>query len=341
MTASGGVFPDQDSARRLLVTYLYEGRPPDDAAIVIRGPIYSGYNSRVFKVFCARLPFPCALKVCLQPRSPERDPETAHQQFATLTKVANALPDNGRYRVPQPYLLMEPEGALLMRWLVGKSLSDILFAFAVSERRAQDLLKDAAGWLRTFHAAGPSVPQALDTAEKLDNLRSLQRRSKIFDRCHGLLADFADAASSFVLLQGWVSGDFKSDNLIFSDDGVFGLDIHAAGDGITLYDVAGFLNHIDLNLNCWSRPRLWSCRRRLFRHFVASYLDGSEADADRIDLPLSWVRLYMLLSSWSTVHTDMQGSLHGRVLERQYAAAAARVAQELGASLRPLAPAID
>lgn len=326
-------YPDRSAVRQLLAAYLYAGRPPRLADIAVYGPVYSGYNSRVFRVNSSKLPFPCALKLCLMPRSAEQDPDTARQQFETLTRVAGVLPKDGRYSVPQPYLLMEAHGALLTQWVEGKTLSGILLAFGRGQQYAKELLEGAAGWLRTFHAARPRTPGKLDLTAKISNLDELQRRGlprpRLLNRCRNLLIDSAEHASSVESPQAWLCGDFKSDNLIFARSNVFGLDIDALNNGSVLYDAASFLNHLDLKLRLWAQTRLWFCKDGLFRHFVASYFEGTGIDYSQVALPLNWIRLYMLLSAWSTVHARMGGSVRGMFLQQQYAAAAANVANGL------------
>jgi hypothetical protein len=279
------------------------------------------------------LPYPCALKLCLKTRTAESDPEVARRQFATLAKVARAIPANDDYRVPRPHLLMKPEGAVLMEWVAGKRLTEKLFVFGGSSQRAQVLLESAAAWLRNFHAGHPQPPSILDAGEKLDNLDEMWEhdavKGRFFDHSRSVLMQSADAATSIALPRSWVHGDFKSDNLIFSRGRMFGVDVHAAYDGIVMYDIAAFLNHIELNLNRWKHPQLWFYKLRLFRHFVERYLEGSRISFEQARLPLAWVRLYMLLSGWERIRTGMKGSLRGRFLERQYRAALVRVSLEL------------
>jgi len=313
-----------------LVKYLYGKDTTEKLDLCLRGPIYSGYNSKIFYVSCSRLPYPCALKICVHSRTTLPDLDAAKQQYSTLEKVIRVLPSDSRYRVPRPYLLMEPEGALLTEWISGKNLSDMLLIFVRGTHRAEELMQQSAAWLRIFHDSRQLQPGTLDTNAKLGVIDNLLKHCVIKDKLlsagYSCLTALADSASDIKLPRSWLHGDFKSDNLIVSDAHVYGIDIQARYENVVVYDLASFLNHIELSLNCLRYPLLSLYQQRLYRAFLDQYIGSTHID---IELPLLWVRLYLLLSGRATVRNSMHRSIHGRYLESLYRRATAKILSKL------------
>jgi len=317
-----------------LVKYLYGKDTTEKLDLCLRGPIYSGHNSKIYYVGSSRLPYPCALKFCVHSRTTLPDLDAAKQQYSTLEKVIRALPSNSRYRVPRPYLLMESEGALLTEWINGKNLSNMLFIFVRGTHRAEDLMRQSAAWLRNFHESRRLQPGSLDTNAKLAVIENLSKQYMVKDELlsagHSCLTALADSASDVELPRSWLHGDFKSDNIIVSNDHVYGIDVQARYENVVVYDHASFLNHIELSLNCLRYPLLSLYQQRLYRAFLDQYIGSTRTD---IELPLLWVRLYLLLSGRATVHKTMHHSIRGRYLESLYRRATVKVMSKLNTLL--------
>jgi thiamine kinase-like enzyme len=325
--------PKRSQIQQLLSRYLYADATVPKADICVEGPVYRGINSCVFKVTSPVLPYPCALKFFLKTRTLEPDLESARQQFVSLQTINSAIRESLHYRVLRPYLLMESEGAILIEWVNGQTVTSALPSLRPNAGRMQTLLKQSAKWLHHFHAAHLLASDYLDTGDRLDNIDRLQKKirhkGKFYGQCLTLLHKTAQAASAHKLPRSWAFGDFKSDNLILVEGAVFGIDISATTKDLVLFDMAQFLNHIETQSRRWKRPRLGIRKSRLSDIFIKAYLEGSDTTVEQISLPLAWVRLYTLLHSWSKQRLSKNGLFRGWFLENEYRTVAARVVREL------------
>jgi Ser/Thr protein kinase RdoA (MazF antagonist) len=133
-------------------------------------------------------------------------------------------------------------------------------------------------------------------------------------------------AGAAELRRSWVHGDYKTDNLLIAGPRLVGLDMHLIHESVVHYDVAAFLNRLQLTL---LHARAW----RLLPHrvsFEAGFVgEALREDGQRTALPLAWVRLYMILCSWMGQSGRQTGWAKRRYLDLCFRRLTARLTADL------------
>lgn len=233
----------------------------------------------------------------------QADPASAQNQFEAMRQVAHAMQEDIQNSVPRPYLLDAQRGLLAMEWVTGTSMTDALFTWRCSMAQAQALMTRAGLWLRRFHASRTLPSGVIDLAEKLafvdEMAQSNLTADPVFCRALAQLRQAAPRACATLMPRSWLHGDFKTDNLLLCDGRTLGIDIHLRYEDVVVQDLAPFLNFIDLRLLHPSGWRLAPARESLEKSFLAAYMDKP---IEGIDAPLTWVRLYLVLVAWHSLH---------------------------------------
>ena len=309
------------------------GTADDASRCVVTGPFASRDNSRLFIAKCADFPSTAVVKLCLRPRTCRADPEAAQRQYDALVRTSQAMNVDSDFSVPQPYLLDAARGLLAVQWIAGKSMTDIVFSWRCNAARAQDLMARAGHWLKIFHTAHVLPDGQLDIDEKLASANRMERDravpDSVFFRAVSLLREAAGAAAAAPLARSWLHGDFKSDNLMISGLRTVGIDIHLRHENVVIYDLAPFLNYIDLRLCHPSGWRLRHSRELLHVRFLTSYFS---ATWKQMALPLAWVRLYLLLGEWHTAHANARSHVRTRMIDLCYRSVALRICRTIAES---------
>jgi len=295
MIAPRKALSDCHTVRAALLRHLGAA---DSQGIVVRGPVRSG---RYSDIYCARLPgmnTELAVKCLIEPTTGEPDRATAQRQFEALERVHHAMPANGHFRVPRPYLAVPSDGIVVVEWISGRSMTDLFLSTGLTLVEARALMRRAAGWLRCFSDSGMIAAQPLNVADKLNALASMETllgRSKTAQEAFATLRAYAERAGTLALTRSWLHGDFKTDNLLIDANHTVGIDLHARHENAVTHDLAAFLNHWELTL---CHPRAWRWRpwrAELARVFLDTF-DPSYLDAKR--LPYRWTALHVMLGNW-------------------------------------------
>ena len=309
------------------------GLPAADGYCVVRGPLHVRENSRLFYAESDALSSPVAIKWCLRTRTLQPDGDSAAQQFEALRRAADAMQSDARYTVPRPYLLDRERALLAIEWIDGATMTASIAAWRCGAGGAHKLVVQAGNWLRHFHRAHPLDNGSLDVAEKLRYLSEYDgcalAQERVFAQGIAELRRSAAAAGSISLERSWIHGDFKTDNLIVSGQRIVGIDVQIQHENTVVYDLAPFINHLEL---AFCHPALWRlapARMRLIAAFVDAYSEGKPG---RVWLPLTWTRLYLMLSAWNAAQSRGSSRLRAAILGRCYRSATAR----LNARLREL-----
>jgi hypothetical protein len=300
-------------------------------------------NSRLFYAECTAFPSPLAVKLCLRPRTVQPDSDSAQRQHDALLRVFRALGNAGQFTVPRPYLVRADAGLLATEWIAGDSMNALLLSWRCSRAVAQRLLARAGRWLRCFHDAHALVPARVDLEDKLTFVAEMRDAHAVHDPVFFAalrrLCESAEAAAEVSVARSWIHGDFKADNLLVSGPRTVGMDIHLRHESPVIYDLAPFLNHLELGL---CHPRGWrfaGCRALLREAFLTSYF-GARSEA--LDVALSWVQLYLLLQGWHTAREHARSWLRCRLIDHSYRLVASRLAARLtagGAAMAQTEPA--
>lgn len=326
----GGTDITVDDVARLLRRAL--GREDDQkhSRIVIRGPVATRMASRLFYVECDDFPTAAAVKFCLHRHTLTPDVDAAHRQHDALRIISEAMGSDQKYAVPKPYLLQPEAGLIAFEWIEGPIMTDMLLAWGCGAADAEKLMIRAGYWLKHFHEGHALSADRVDTEGKLSaafaEAKTTVLTDSVFGQAIGVLKDTAHRVHTAPIPRSWMHGDFKTDNLMVSGSRTIGIDVHLRYENVIVYDLAPFLNHLELVLY---HPRGWRHmlrRERLFSAFLNAY---SDAPAEGYAGPLNWVRLYMLLMEWSTAARHTSSILRSQFSRMCYRAVAARLARTL------------
>jgi tRNA A-37 threonylcarbamoyl transferase component Bud32 len=297
----------------------------------VKGPLFERSNSKVFLLRHPRLPGQVAVKLCLHPYTADVDGLSAREQFETLWRTRRAMSGNGDFSVPEPYFLDEEHGVLGMEWIEGVEMTTAVFTERRSIASAEKLIFRAGQWLRQFHSAGPAAQRSLDTEYRLAQLESdhgmpTLEKDPVFSRAVTCAREMAPVAGAVRLDSSWIHGDFKTDNLIVSDERTIGLDINARHENTMFHDIAPFLNHLDLKL---LSPRAWHFAGRRDR-LVGAFLTGYGLESDgATKLALAWLRLVSMLVVWESVASRQRSLLSTMAVQWSFRRATSRLIQDL------------
>lgn len=319
-----------DDARKLLVARMYDGNLEAGRSLELSGPVYSGHNSRIYKVRSLDLPFDGALKFCLKSRTANPDKEGAQQQFSTLKKVSDAMSGEARYSVPHPVLFFPDDAAYLVEWVLGRNASAGLFDAASQVSDLEYIISESARWLYCFHQCNQSGVGRLDVHRKLTVLEQVARRRdselRLFACAFDRLVYYADAASLPELRRSWLHGDFKSDNIIINTERIVGIDIQAQTKNFVVYDIASFINHIDLNAGYLKHRTLRKNKTDLYENFITAYFSRPSSN---LILSVVWARAYMLLIGWCRARQAKHSALRTAILQWQFRTSISNSLREL------------
>jgi tRNA A-37 threonylcarbamoyl transferase component Bud32 len=259
-------------------------------------------NSRVFYAECTAFPSPMLVKFCLKSRTSQADPDAAQRQYDALLRVSSSMGNGTPFSVPRPYAVRSELGLLATEWIEGKTMSELLFSWRCPAAQAEELMRRAGRWVRHFHDCHALAPGPLDVGRALPFIAEMETSAvpdPVFIRAVKWLRESAETAASVNLDRSWIHGDFKTDNLIVSGSRTVGIDIHLRHEGVTIYDLAPFLNELELRL---LQPTGWRIAGALARLRTALLKNYNEDAIDALALPLRWLQLYMILGRWHTAH---------------------------------------
>jgi Ser/Thr protein kinase RdoA (MazF antagonist) len=240
-------------------------------------------------------------KLCLLRHTSTLDQHSARDEFEALQRTHAAMIGCDAFSVPEPHFLHERHGLVAMEWIPGQDMTEWLLS-GRSFPAAEQMMHHAAEWLHRFHVADRLPPGRLDVEDKLEQVNgelgdSPLASDPVFSHALQCMRETAADAGTVVLDRCWIHGDFKTDNLNVTGERTIGLDIHARMENAVLYDIAPFLNYLDLKLLHPRAWRLWRCRSQLVEAFLIRYgFDGN----DIAMLSLCGVRLFSLLAVWDS-----------------------------------------
>ena len=278
-----------EAVRKVLAERIANGC--EDHRFTLSGPRFVSNNSVIYQGECEALPSPFAVK-CIRHAK-------FMGQFEALSTVESGLEALDEFAVPHPILMLEDEQIIVMEWIDGENLSEALTRFGLSYGDAESRVIRAARWLHHFHKIKPFPPAPLPVQGRMDHLRD--EAAQVPSQRHGpvqeafrLLEETIEPATDPLIAQGMVHGDFKPENVIFTDRKTVGIDFAFRFENVVVFDVANFITH--LVLLAW-KPRgiasgLHRHRYRLAEAFVSGYTsEGASLPA----APLAWMRLYHLV----------------------------------------------
>ena len=269
--------------------------------------------SQVFRANCDGISHTLFVKRCLHPGSGAADIDTARTQFRGLQQAWRRSGRPARYNVPEPLLLVDSQAIVVTEWVQGPSLTQRLRRWNVAATELDRCMVQAAEWLSWYHRGKKISPIQVDCEELIGRLRDgdpVVLRDQRFSQGCELLRHTAARVSRVLTPRAELHGDYKSDNLLIAGERVAAIDIQPDFCNSVLFDIASFLNHLELS--AW-HPKAWRMalrRRRLVQIFLQRYFETRVPP--ELVLALAWVRLFNVLGAWLDSAAETSSRLRHR-----------------------------
>lgn len=149
--------------------------------------------------------------------------------------ASNAMGNARRMRAPKVHYVSEDGAVLLMDHVTGNTLDTLLYR----GRDPKSLLKRSGRWLATFHRVMDRRKRPFQPEQMVAHIERLARQVEEgtrhvaapnkFLRCASQLPAWADQFAGQTTIVARRHGDMNLRNLIFAEDGLYGIDFHAPG----------------------------------------------------------------------------------------------------------------
>lgn len=222
----------------------------------------------------------------------------ARWEYEVLRQLAGRSRSESGFFLPQVYNLAAQTGALSMEYISGATMDERIRA-APHREDFDDCLRVAALWLRRLHAIAPIHDKAgNDNGAILRQLESdcvsLADRNPVVAQALAHMRQNLDVINGFPAERVVLHGDFKASNLIWTEKGVYGIDVGMRFKNPAVMDVAQFIVNVLL-----SRPRIRAIADdrdvgSIVDVFLRAYGDHREA----MRKLTAWWLLCFLLSRW-------------------------------------------
>lgn len=282
-------------------------------------PISVRDNSEIFRVEVrSTIATEIAIKICLIPKTTTPDSVAAKEQFSALKRVHGAMA--GRilnYRVPEPLFFIPEQASFAMSWIHGKSLTKKMHTFDVL-CNGNRWFEEVGAWLGAFHLAGKNYREKISLDERLAALEvaySCPLDDKLFLEALDVLKRTAPTVIGDEVVFSWLHGDCKTDNFILDGPIVYGIDISLRYENPVEYDLAQFLNNLEVSLSSPNFMHLSMTRD----HLEAAFLEGYHRTGPEISFRyLDWLRLNFATASWYWMLKNKRFSIRNWILNRVF-----------------------
>jgi len=254
-------------------------------------------NSTLYRFRCQRCGERVVVKLAPLGTCDARGLHDLEKEFQTLRKLQEIFPPDGTQGAlaAESFLEINDHAAMVTRLFRGKDL--ICYARSADLEELGRMFHSAGALLRSLHDGCPDGYQTrkLDVGPKLTYLedtygRILLQNSKTRMAFTRLRAS-ADAVGLPPLRVSWTHGDFKPENVLYDGRRIILLDTRLDIRGAVVYDLASFLNHVQIAA-CSSRSGPLRTNNQLIE---AAFLSGyGELGAAEITA-LRWAQLYFML----------------------------------------------
>jgi len=260
--------------------------------------------------------------------------ELAKRQFKAMSTAYAIVGPDRRHLVPRPYAILERHAAVVVEWIPGSDMLELLRRGWRPPTAYARLVAQAGEWLRALHDAGAPTRTALPAERLIHDAESALARClpiRAARRASRALADVLPIARSAECAETWAHGDFKLANLMVTNGGLVGIDLQLSQRGPAIFDVASFLNDLAVNLRMPGMWRLLKGESLLERSFLDRY---GQREAGAPDIDLLFVRLCSLAETWASETGPRVNALKRAVFSRGYASVACHLIDEIGRSER-------
>lgn len=215
-----------------------------------------------------------------------------YQSLTTLNKKFS----HKKYKVPVAVACFESENIIFQEFIIGQNLQTLLADTNRIDEQKLRFVEECAEWIFSYHSIDTVESKPIDI---VDRYRILEQESIILKKdlmsdeylgpAISWLKNTAKEYSSIPVSQGYIHGDCKPENFIVTDAGICGFDFIVCENGIQIYDIAQFLNHLTFlsfkNRTNQARMLIDS----MIQIFISKY--GNQTLSDDEKEVLKWVRL--------------------------------------------------
>lgn len=265
------------------------------------GKTIEGRDCWVYRATAPAFAFPLAVKL-YKPRASR--PFPIWQQVRRHQICARRMEHTGGFTVPKPVAAFPNKQVVVMEWIEGPSVRDLMRGMLLNREAYRDILVRAGRWLGHFHAASMPKTEALSVARLIDGIEHRVSKSH-----PGIVSDTAYAAADktirdlATLIEGRdmehveIHGDFTPSNLLIDRDRTAGIDFGARRRLPHYYDICRFLVHLEAQRPA---PKWLGAHPESFaaEAFLEGY--GEKAPAATGDI-MSYMMLIEVMRRWAAV----------------------------------------
>lgn len=243
--------------------------------IEITGPVHVSPYTRLFLGQLPHKAEKILIKCCYLSNSDAPDVDYAQRLFDSLVDLNNARGSEAEFNLVQPFHLFRDRGIIVQSWIEGQSLARAFADRSIPIKRQRELLREAGKWLGQFHRFGGASERTRVRPELFDDVerdagalgKGGRRLATIIRRIR--MSRAFDGALTQNSAQ--LHCDFKPSNLIATETGIFAIDFHRSNPASVYFDIAHFLNSMDLDIMKARRPLLFLRRYLLQQDFLSAY----------------------------------------------------------------------
>jgi tRNA A-37 threonylcarbamoyl transferase component Bud32 len=248
-------------------------------------------------------------------RRGDGDGSMAQWEYEVLRQLVGRSEGESGFFLPRVYNLAPHTYALSMEYISGATLDERI-RVAPHRERFDNCLRIAASWLRRLHTLAPIHDRAGNGSgeilEQLEsNCASLTGHNPMVAQALTYMRQSLDAIDDLSAERVVLHGDFKASNLIWTEKGVYGIDLGMRFKNPAAMDIAQFIVNVLLN-----RRRIPAIAGdREVGPIVDVFLQGYGDNREAMRKLTAWWLLCFLLSRWQG-----EGWKTMRVANRNYTA---------------------
>lgn len=252
------------------------------------------HNSSLYRVSSPTLPYTLLIK---QVRT--NDAEAQYNALVSATEKMR----KGTYRVPRPIAYIPEKSVIVMEYINSKSLENILLQKDISMSDKNEYIKRSAQWLSNFHTSFREGLRVFDSEKKIADLsKTIARIEPTLSKHPELVSIWRWLESTAPYIQtrktafGFLHGDFKQENVLYSEGSIYGIDLLLEEQGEQLMDLVQYTN----NLIFLTIRHAGKSYNKYINAWTDCFLDSYLEDQTMIDMEVFyWLRLQHLMRYWS------------------------------------------
>ena len=265
------------------------------------GRTIDGRDCWVYRAATPAFPFPVALKL-YKPGTAR--PFAIRKQLQRHRACAESMKHDAGYSVPEPIAGFPDRRVIIMEWIDGPSVRDLMRSMVLNRSAYRGMLLRAGKWLAHFHAASTPKCEPLSVVNLLDRIehRVTKSHPRIVAEAAYIAADNTIRELA-VLLDGRemehveVHGDFTPSNLLVDKDRIAGIDFGTRRRLPHYYDICRFLVHLEAQRPA---PKWLGAHPESFaaEAFLEGYGDGAPKATGDI---MNYMMLTEVMRRWAAV----------------------------------------